>query len=66
MQGGGTQRESGEVMIVLWKNDQRTHTPVRPKQSYPERGGKAWGGVGWGVWGKEKKDSLVRKLQAQI
>ena len=43
--GRWTQRESGEVMIVLWKNDQRTHTPICPKQSYSERGGKAWGGV---------------------
>ena len=64
--GRGSQRESGEVMIVLWKNDQSTHTyiPFRPKQSYLERSEKAWGGVGVGE--KEKKQSLVRKLQAQI
>ena len=38
-------------MIVLWKNDQSTHTHThfRPKQSYLKRGEEAWGGVGgWG------------------
>lgn len=54
--GRGTQRESGELMIVHWKNDRRIHTPLCPKQRYPERGGKVWGGVGG--WG-EREERVV-------